>query len=279
MSLQIRACGLSDVGRSRSHNEDCFGIDSDRGVYVVADGMGGHGHGEVASRIAVETIRQALSQPGSLAGGQGETVELKRHSQLLKAAVGRAHKKVVQAVQQDSALAGMGTTVVSFMLEEAVGAIAHVGDSRAYRFRGGVLELITEDHTWVNEQVVAGYLSEDQARAHPLKSVVTRAIGGDGEIEVDVREIDVRSGDLFLLCSDGLTTMLSDEEIHSNLNLEEPLERLCTKLVEAANVRGGLDNVTVVLLAVVEDPEGTAEPDEDDTTTVLPREALTRDSD
>ncbi len=276
--MQIRACGLSDVGRARSHNEDCFGIDPEHQVYVVADGMGGHGHGEVASRLAVEAIRESLRESGSGAGRREDAEELRPHSRRLKAAIGKAHGRVVGAVQQDSALAGMGTTVVSFMLAETVAAVAHVGDSRLYRFRDGELELITEDHTWVNEQVVAGYLSEDQARSHPLKSVVTRAIGGDGEIEVDVREIDVRSGDLFLLCSDGLTTMLSDEEILSNLDMEQSLERVCSDLVQAANTRGGLDNITVVLLAAYDDEQDTLEELEDDTTSVLPRQVLARES-
>ncbi len=269
--MQIRACGLSDVGRSRSHNEDCFGLDPEQLVYVVADGMGGHGHGEVASRLAVEAIRETLSAPEST-GSVPDSEGLQPHSRRLKAAVGEAHSHVVDAVQRDSTLAGMGTTVVSFMLDESVAAVAHVGDSRLYRFRGGDLDLITQDHTWVNEQVLAGHLSEDQARSHPLKSVVTRAIGGDGEIDVDVREIDVKAGDLYLLCSDGLTTMLSDEEILANLETGESLDRLCAGLVEAANRRGGLDNVTVVLLSVHEDNEGQGEDDEK--TTVLPREVL-----
>jgi protein phosphatase len=128
-----------------------------------------------------------------------------------------------------------------------VAAVAHVGDSRAYRLRDGKLELLTQDHTWVNEQVVAGFLSEEQARVHPLKNVVTRALGGDAEVVVDVREVRVEPGDLFLLCSDGLTTMLNDREILERLKSSEPLEEVCGRLVRDANSRGGFDNVSVVL--------------------------------
>ena len=148
----------------------------------------------------------------------------------------------------------MGTTTVVILMDDAGAVVAHVGDSRAYRLRQGVLELLTEDHSWVNEQVRAGFLSVDQARSHPLKNVVTRALGGESGILVDVDEIDVQSEDLYLLCSDGLTTMLRDEEIGDRLRQvgEKSVEEVCSGLVRDANDRGGLDNVTVVLLAVEE---------------------------
>lgn len=146
----------------------------------------------------------------------------------------------------------MGTTVVGLVVGNGAAVVAHVGDSRAYRLRGGELELVTDDHTWVNEQVKAGYLSQDQARTHPLKSVVTRAVGGDHEVEVDVRELELEAGDLFLLCSDGLTTMLRDEEIREHLTASDSLEECCQQLIAAANGHGGVDNITVVLLEVTE---------------------------
>ncbi len=249
MSLHIAACGLSDVGRSRTHNEDAFRIDAERGLFVVADGMGGHGHGDVASRIAVEAIAESLAGGGGAAGGRPQGA--RSHGGKLREAILRAHRRVVGAIERDRSLVGMGTTVVGLVAGgQGRGAIAHVGDSRAYRLRDGVLELVTEDHTWVNEQVLAGVLSEDQARSHPLKSVVTRAIGGDGDVEVDVRELELRPGDRFLLCSDGLTTMLSDEEIESRLQGAAPLDEICRSLVSSANGQGGLDNITVLLLAV-----------------------------
>lgn len=250
--LQVKACGLSDVGMIRSHNEDCFEIDPEHRLYVVADGMGGHNHGEIASRIAVKTIQEFVrkSLDNDATWPFSYDSNLKRHSNALKSAIRLAHDNVLVAIRKDTALSGMGTTVVGFLLDGRTAAVAHVGDSRVYRLRGEELDLLTEDHTWVNEQVVAGFLSEEQARAHPLKNVVTRALGGESEVEVDVREVDVAAGDLYLLCSDGLTTMLGNAEIRERLTSERPLDEVCKQLVTEANSRGGLDNVTVVLLQV-----------------------------
>ena len=148
----------------------------------------------------------------------------------------------------------MGTTTVVMLIDDSAAVVAHVGDSRAYRLRQGELELLTEDHSWVNEQVRAGFLSVDQARSHPLKNVVTRALGGEAGIQVDVDTVEVEPEDIYLLCSDGLTTMLRDEEIGARLRQvgESSVEEVCSRLVGDANARGGLDNITVVLLAVEE---------------------------
>jgi serine/threonine protein phosphatase PrpC len=170
-------------------------------------------------------------------------------------AIQNAHADVLRAISRDGSLHGMGSTVVGLLLAGETAAVAHVGDSRAYRLRHGKLEQLTQDHTWVHEQVVAGLLSKEQARSHPLKNVVTRALGGESEIAIDVREVPVQAGDLFLLCSDGLTGMLSDAEIRERLSVGRPLQEICRSLVNEANTRGGLDNVTVVLLAVEEDEE------------------------
>jgi protein phosphatase len=256
--LRIRASGLSDVGRARTHNEDCFGIDPEHRMFVVADGMGGHNHGEVASRIAVKAIQEFVEQTA-----ENDTTwpfvydaRLQRHSNRLKTAIRMAHDKVLRAIRHDGSLIGMGTTVVGFLLKGRVAAVAHVGDSRAYRLREGRLELLTQDHTWVNEQVVAGYLSAEQARAHPLKNVVTRALGGESEVVVDVREVEVVPGDVYILCSDGLTTMLSDDEIKRRLTESQSIEDVCRSLVRDANSKGGLDNITVVLVSIDRDEDG-----------------------
>jgi len=251
--LSIRTAGLSDVGRARTHNEDCFGIDPEHKMFVVADGMGGHNHGEVASRLAVKAMQEFVEQTADRDTTWPFVYDsrLQRHSNRLKTAIRMAHDRVLRAIRSDGSLIGMGTTVVGVLLHGRVAAVAHVGDSRVYRFRDGHLELITQDHTWVNEQVVAGYLSVEQARAHPLKNVVTRALGGESEVLVDVQEIEVLEGDLFVLCSDGLTTMLSDQEISERLLDEEmTLDERCRQLVADANEKGGLDNVTVVLVEV-----------------------------
>jgi serine/threonine protein phosphatase PrpC len=253
--MRVKACGLSDVGLTRAHNEDYFEIDPLHKLYVVADGMGGHSHGEVASQIAVNSIREfvAKSADRDTTWPFGLDEDLARHSNLLKMAVRMAHDHVLRAISKDGSLYGMGTTVVGLLLSGSVAAVAHVGDSRAYRLRAGRLEQITQDHTWVNEQVVAGFLSREQARSHPLKNVVTRALGGESDVLVDVKELPVEPGDVFLLCSDGLTGMLSDLDIRDRLASGRSLHEICRTLINDSNARGGIDNITVVLLAVEED--------------------------
>lgn len=263
MMVRIKACGLSDVGLTRAHNEDYFEIDPRHKLYVVADGMGGHSHGEVAAQIAVNAIRDFIEKTADkdTTWPFGMDSRLERHSNLLKMAVRIAHENVLRAISRDGSLYGMGTTVVGLLLSGAVAAVAHVGDSRAYRLRNGKLEQLTQDHTWVNEQVVAGFLSKEQARSHPLKNVVTRALGGESDVLVDVREVEVQPGDLFLLCSDGLTGMLSDADINERLSSGRTLHEICRTLVNDSNARGGIDNVTVVLLAI---EEGVEEGEEED---------------
>ncbi len=255
--FRYRACGISDVGRVRNHNEDSFAIDPERYLYVVADGMGGHSYGEVASRIAVSSILEFVTKSADEDATLPFELDssLARHTNVLRAAIRLAHERVLRAIRQDSALHGMGTTVVGLLIDAGRAAICHVGDSRAYRLRQKHLELLTQDHTWVNEQVVAGLLTEQDARVHPLKNVVTRALGGDSDVQVDVRELQVEPGDLYLLCSDGLTTMLNDQEIFERLSANAPLEEVCHRLVRDANSRGGYDNVSVVLLKVEESTE------------------------
>ncbi len=251
--FRMRSSGLSHTGMARKHNEDCFEIDPERRLYVVADGMGGHSHGEIASRIAVDAIRDYVTSDDPDAHHQRFKSDgnLTAHSNLLRNAVRIAHKNVLQAILRDRSLQGMGTTVVGLLVDDSVAALAHVGDSRAYRYRAGKLELMTQDHTWVNEQVVAGYLSAEQARVHPLKNVVTRALGSEREVNVDLREIEIAAGDLYLICSDGLTTMLRDDEIEAFIAAPgASLDEICQRLIDAANGRGGLDNVTVILVAV-----------------------------
>ena len=242
---------------ARTHNEDFFEIDSRRNLFVVADGMGGHNHGEIASRIAVETIREFVdkSADAEVTWPFRYDTALRRHTNALLSAIHLAHDNVLRAIGRDATLMGMGTTVCGILLDDGTAALAHVGDSRVYRYREGRFELLTQDHTWVNEQVVAGYLSEEQARVHPLKNVVTRALGGDTDVEVDVREERLQPGDVYLMCSDGLTTMLPDSDIQRHLEAGRPLEETCRRLVDTANQHGGIDNITVVLLQVEDNPQ------------------------
>lgn len=251
---ELRAWGLSEVGVTRTHNEDYFEIDPRRRLYLVADGMGGHSHGEVASRTAVQAVRDYLEDrltPDESSGGPTST---EAQALLLRSAIHTAHEKVLRAIRQDGALTGMGTTLVALLVCGESVAVAHVGDSRAYRLRQERLDLLTEDHTWVHEQVMAGFLSEEQARVHPLKNVVTRALGSEGDIQVDVRELPVEAGDRFLLCSDGLTTMMRDAEIAETLASGSSLQEVCRELVQGAKARGGFDDVTVVVVEVEPEP-------------------------
>jgi protein phosphatase len=251
--LVIESWGATDVGMTRRLNEDVFLVDENLGVYLVADGMGGHAAGEVASRLAAEEIVRSLSEPTS--GGK-ETWP--SHWNLARSAAANrvvdailaGHERVTRAVRRDSDLRGMGTTVVVAMHppNSKTLVICHVGDSRAYRLRKGRFELLTDDHSWVHEQVAAGFLSEEAARAHPLKNVVTQALGGSGDPRVDILETELAEGDLYLLCSDGLNSMLSDLEIGKLLETGDTLEDTASALIAAANERGGHDNISVVLL-------------------------------
>ncbi len=255
MTLRIRAHALSDVGRTRTSNEDAFVIDGEIGLYLVADGMGGHGHGDVASRVATETIRETLREE------LGRSVSWvpfagSRRARLdhvsLQRALARANRRLLRAVEKAPELAGMGTTAVALLADGDRATVAHVGDSRAYRLRGGRLEPLTHDHTWVAEQVTMGNLSEDQARVHPFKSVVTRALGGEHEVNVETLDLGLAPGDLYLLCSDGLTGMVDDQQLHRRLTEGRSLMTLCNNLVADALRGGGKDNITALALAIDE---------------------------
>lgn len=242
--MRIRCSAQSDVGRGRSRNEDSFAVDGRLGVFVVADGMGGHGNGEVASRIVADVVRRRLTPGSRRSGGVG--------GQGLRDALEEANLRIREAADGDEALSGMGATAVVATLRRGGSYLANVGDSRAYLLRGGGFSQLTDDHTWVREQVSAGRLSETQALRHPFRSVVTRALGGEEEVVVDVTPLDPRPGDVYLLCSDGLTAVLGDEEIRSCLERRGPLPDICRRLIDAANERGGPDNITVVVIAVEE---------------------------
>jgi protein phosphatase len=252
-SLVLEAWGATDVGLKRRLNEDVFLVDEEMGVYLVADGMGGHTAGEVASRLAADEIIRTLSNHSGLNNETWpEHWNMARSStaNLLVDAILAGHDRVTRAVHRDSRLRGMGTTVVVAVHPPNSRSliICHVGDSRAYRLRRQTLELLTDDHSWVHDQVVAGFLTEEAARSHPLKNVVTQALGGGSEPRVDIHEIEVDDDDLYLLCSDGLNSMLTDDEIGEIVSSAESLEDTAQRLIEAANANGGHDNISVVLL-------------------------------
>jgi protein phosphatase len=234
-----RAAGQTDTGRRRRQNEDAFVCEPP--LFAVADGMGGAQAGELASRLAAAAIEE-----GALAI---------RGEESAAGIVRTANARIFEHSVRDPAAAGMGTTAtVAFVDEEAeTAAIAHVGDSRAYRYRAGVLEQLTTDHSLVGELVRSGRLTEAEAAVHPHRSVITRALGTEADVEVDTLTVDLRAGDLVLLCSDGLSAMVRDEEIVRLLEAtrSDPHDA-AEALVAAANRAGGEDNVTVVLFELVE---------------------------
>src|SRR5229473_7151012 len=253
--VAMSAFGLTDVGKKRKHNEDAFSLDVSEGLFIVADGMGGHAAGEVASKITVETIGEfiaATRQKEEATWPFKYNHELDFNSNRLAVAIEKANERVMAAVAAQPWLKGMGTTVVAGLLNEKILSLAHVGDSRAYLLRDGQLSRLTDDHSWVHEQVAAGILTEEEAKSHPLKNVVTRALGGGPLVSPDLQELSFEAGDVFLFCSDGLTTMLSDEEIRDAVGAESDPQKLCQKLVDMANEKGGVDNITVVAARITE---------------------------
>src|SRR5262245_27501145 len=254
----IEAFGLTDVGRKRKHNEDAFALDVADGLFIVADGMGGHAAGEAAARITVETISEfiaATRQKEEATWPFKYDHSLDLNSNRLAIAIEKANERVMAAVAAQPWLKGMGTTVVAGLLNEKILSLAHVGDSRAYLYRGGTLRRLTDDHSWVHEQVAAGILTEDEAKSHPLKNVVTRALGGGPLVSADLQELSFSARDRYLFCSDGLTTMLGDEEIEELAAAQEDPQELCRQLVDLANEKGGVDNITVVVMRVLNSSE------------------------
>ena len=238
--MRAEAFGLSDVGRRRESNEDAFLVDPRSDLYVIADGMGGYAAGEVASRIAVDSLHEVLASKAQ----DGKAAV--RLQDAVQEANARICDSQAQADQRQ-----MGTTLVAMVVENGRAIIGHVGDSRAYLLREGALQRLTSDHSWVNEQVKLGLLSDEAAQRHPMRNIVTRALGSRTEATAELREEGMRPGDVFLLCSDGLNTMVPDPEIEAILQRSggDP-ERACRELVSRANERGGEDNTTVVVVHV-----------------------------
>ncbi len=254
MRMEIKAYGLTHVGRQRQHNEDSYLVADEAKLFLVADGMGGHAAGEIASRIAVDSISEFILHTKEDDGTWPHAYDehFKRSTNRLMAAVRLANTRVLEAMRKDARLRGMGTTVVACLADGETMSVAHVGDSRAYMIRNNQLQRITNDHSWVFEQVQAGMLTEAEAEKHPLRNVITRALGGALQVTPDASEIEVKEGDVFLLCSDGLTGMVPEDEILKVVTQSNgDLEKACQKLIEEANERGGLDNVTAILVKAV----------------------------
>jgi len=246
----------SDTGRKRRHNEDSFVVQPP--LFAVADGMGGAQAGEVASKLAAAALEE--TDPGSLSGPD-KLVSLIRE----------ANRRVYERASSDPATSGMGTTMTVALVEGTNVTIGHVGDSRAYLVRDGSLEQLTEDHSLVNELLKSGKLSREEAEVHPQRSVITRAVGTDPDVDVDAFVVDASVGDIFLLCSDGLTDMVGDEDILDTVERHrDDLDRVTKSLVSAANRGGGEDNITVVAFQIA---------DEGDETMRMPAQAAAADDD
>lgn len=248
---ELEFAARTDTGLVRSQNEDAIAISPSYGIAILADGMGGYNAGEVASRIAVEITKQVLEegidklQEQQAAGANWGTLL----QQLLDGSIHRANTAVLEAAASKSEYTGMGTTIVAAVLHSGTITIAHVGDSRAYRLRQGALEQITRDHSLLQEQIDAGLISAEQARFAPNSNLVTRAVGVGPEIEVEMHEHRMELGDVYLLCSDGLSDMLQPEEMRDILvSKQAMLESACEILIQAANANGGHDNISVVLI-------------------------------
>jgi serine/threonine protein phosphatase PrpC len=236
--MPVRAASVTDTGRRRRHNEDAYVCEPP--LFAVADGMGGAQAGELASNLAAAALRDDTAERE---GGERRVDEL----------IQQANRRVYQRQSQDAAASGMGTTMTVALVEDGRVAIGHVGDSRAYLIRDRRLEQLTEDHSLVAELVRSGKLSPEEAEGHPQRSVITRALGTDPDVDVDTFSVETKPGDLFLLCSDGLTSMVDDDTILGEIERNRPdLGAAAKALVRAANKGGGEDNITVVFFEIAD---------------------------
>lgn len=258
MSLKekILITGITDEGLVRDHNEDTIGSDIELGLLVLADGMGGHKGGEVASAIAVDTILQELrdSLPDITPGNTDDNTGFSLESMAVESAIKSANLKIYEAAQNNSKYEGMGTTVVVLLFYDNRLTVAHVGDSRLYRTRENLLEQMTRDHTLLQELVDRGLYTRKEANESLNKNLVTRAVGVNPEVDVDLLEEIALAGDTYLLCSDGLTDMIADDLIEDiQLNYRDDLDKMNTELIKQAKDHGGKDNVSVMLARVVKE--------------------------
>ncbi|NVN99863.1 MAG: Stp1/IreP family PP2C-type Ser/Thr phosphatase [Geobacteraceae bacterium] len=252
MSLNCLAAGLSDKGMVRDGNEDSILVAPDLNLYVVADGMGGHNAGEIASKMAVDVLRDYISR--TAAGGE---VLIGRHDQSvsdtanhLASGIKLANRVIYESAQSNPAWKNMGSTIVAVLLEDERLSIAHAGDSRAYLIRGESIIQLTDDHSLVAEQVRKGLISREDAETSTRRNIITRGLGVDLELEVDLSDLPVTDGDRILLCSDGLSNMLTDQAIAAiTQGYRDPLE-VCQKLIEEANRSGGTDNISAVIIMI-----------------------------
>ncbi|MGI9330896.1 MAG: Stp1/IreP family PP2C-type Ser/Thr phosphatase [Gammaproteobacteria bacterium] len=245
---------MTDVGKVREHNEDAIGANLDAGLLVLADGMGGYNAGEVASGIAVKTVLELASE--ACAREDREVAESKtglmRQSIVLRDAIARANKIIHQTAKSQPQCEGMGTTIVACLAFDNRISIAHVGDSRLYRLRAGSFEQVTLDHSLLQELVDRGFYTPEEAARSTNRNYVTRALGVEPGVDVEINEIDAEPDDVYLLCSDGLCDMVEDEDIHLTIStFGANLETAAKQLIQLSNDNGGKDNISIILLNVL----------------------------
>lgn len=246
----------TDTGRVRDHNEDAIGSNRDIGLVVLADGMGGYNAGEVASGIAVKTVMDMVTSGCSREERTGLEPEtgLMRQSIILRDAIIRANKIIHQTAQSQPQCEGMGTTLVACLFYDNRVSVAHVGDSRLYRLRENRFEQLTLDHSLLQELVDRGFYSQEEAQRSTNRNYVTRALGVEPTVDVEIQEVDAAKGDVYLLCSDGLPDMVEDEDIHLTIStFSANLDMVGEQLIKLTNDNGGRDNVSVMLVQILED--------------------------
>ena len=252
---KLNCVGQTDTGKVREHNEDTIAFDAEIGLLVLADGMGGYNAGEVASGIAVKTIVNLVKEAVEREDMKVEDREsgMSRPTIILRDAIHRANKIIYQTARTQPQCEGMGTTIVSALFFDNKIAIAHVGDSRMYRLRNDKFEQVTMDHSLLQELVDRGFYSAEEAQRAANKNYVTRALGVEPNVDVEIQEVPVQKGDFYVLCSDGLSDMVEDDDIHLTLStFGDNLDTVAKQLIQLSNDNGGRDNVSVVMAHVVE---------------------------
>lgn len=249
--MAIKTFGISDIGKKRGRNEDSYLVNEDMGLFVVADGMGGHSGGEFASRFAVSTVEeviQSMNMDPEATVISGVNEDGSKFGDRLRYAIEVASQKIYDQALFEPELKGMGTTVAALLVDGAKACVANVGDSRVYLIRDNEIKQITDDHSLVSEQMRAGILSAQDAKNHKLKNIITRSVGYQEEVNADLFYLDLKAGDLLVMCTDGLTNLVEDSFILDVVKSNPTnLELSCQQLVLRANERGGDDNITVVI--------------------------------
>ena len=245
-------CAKTDTGRSRDNNEDSVAVDEDTRLAVLADGMGGYNAGEIASGMATAFIKSEMSRWLTEVGGTARAKDVRRAMEIC---VDSANLSIFNAANSNSNYSGMGTTLVVGVFRDDLLVLGHIGDSRCYRWRAGKLEQISRDHSLLQEQIDAGLVTPEQAQHSNIKNLVTRALGVEEIVLLEVNEYPVELGDLYLMCSDGLSDMVQDAAIAKILSAEGGLEQKVQMLVDAANDSGGRDNISVLMVEVLEATE------------------------